>query len=70
MKTCDLFVDSRRAFGILLSGLATGIIGASLAGCGSGTKTVTPPANTSVTLLLTSTANNQSTCRRMLRSES
>jgi len=58
MKTCELFVSPRNAFSIVLSVLVIAIFGVSLTGCGSGTKTVANEA-TSVTVLLTSTANNQ-----------
>lgn len=62
MKTCELFVSPKNGFGILLSVLAIAILGASLAGCGSGMSTGgTPPAakTTQVVVMLTSTANDQ-----------
>jgi hypothetical protein len=58
MKTCELFVSPRNAYNILCSVFAIAIFGVSLTGCGGGMKTVAN-GDTSVTVLLTSTANNQ-----------
>jgi len=58
MNTCEVFVSPKNRFSILFSILAVTILGGSLTGCGSGSKPVLK-GNTSVTVLLTGTANNQ-----------
>lgn len=61
MKTCEVFASPRNTFSIFFSILAVATLGLSLTGCSSGMPRQVAPGNSLVTVLLTSSANNQLT---------